>query len=91
MVRSRILTIGFPAPGSFTEFQQLSNVAEVAGIPTAEQMIRTLIGDQAIIVQTAKELFPLAQEALDEPTTDLLIRRIQIHEKTAWMLRSMTE
>ena len=90
-IAERIRAIGFPAPGSFTEFQQLSNVAEVAGVTTADQMIRTLIGDQAIIVQTAKELFLLAQEALDEPTTDLLIRRIQIHEKTAWMLKSLTE
>ena len=90
-IAERIRAIGYPAPGSFTEFARLSKVCEPQGIPSADGMITTLIKDQAIIVQTAKDVFPLAQGANDEPTTDLFIRRIQIHEKTAWMLKSLFE
>ena len=90
-IAERIRAIGFPAPGSFTEFSRLSRISEANDLPSADKMISILIADQATIVQTAKDVFPLAQQANDEPTTDLLIRRIQIHEKTAWMLRSLTE
>ena len=90
-IAERIRAIGSPAPGTFSDFARLTKVSEPQGTPTADQMISMLIEDQGIIVQTAKDVFPLAQEANDEPTTDLLIRRMQIHEKTAWMLRSLTE
>ncbi len=90
-IAERIRALGFPAPGSFTEFARLSEIQEEQGRPKAEEMIATLIADQATLVNTAKNVFPLVQEANDEPTADLLIRRMQIHEKTAWMLRSLTE
>lgn len=90
-IAERIRALGFPAPGSFSEFARLSNVREENGLPNAKTMIENLIEDQATIVQTAKDVFPLVQLANDEPTADLLIRRMQIHEKTAWMLRSLSE
>jgi starvation-inducible DNA-binding protein len=90
-IAERIRAIGFPAPGSFSDFARLSQIAESTQPLKAEEMMAVLTQDQAIIVQTAKTVFPLAEEASDEPTTDLLIRRIQIHEKTAWMLRSLME
>ncbi|MFT5299683.1 MAG: starvation-inducible DNA-binding protein [Mariniblastus sp.] len=90
-IAERIRALGEPAPGSFTEFAKLSRIKEETGLPTAETMISNLIEDQSAIVQTCKNVFPLVQQANDEPTADLLIRRMQIHEKTAWMLRSLTE
>lgn len=88
-IAERIRAVGHPAPGSFSEFARLAKVQEETGSPTAQQMISNLIVDQAIVVQTCKELFPIVQQSADEPTADLLIRRMQIHEKTAWMLNSL--
>ena len=88
-IAERIRAVGHPSPGSFTEFARLSKVEEEIGAPSAEQMITNLIADQATVVQTCKDIFPTVQQAADEPTADLLIRRMQIHEKTAWMLKSL--
>lgn len=88
-VAERIRSVGMPAPGSFADFVKLASVREETGSPTAEEMIANLIADQAKVVQTCKNVFPLVQESGDEPTADLLIRRMQVHEKTAWMLRSL--
>ncbi len=90
-VAERIRALGEPSPGSFTQFAALSKIEEETGSPDAEKMISNLIEDQATVVATCKEVFPSAQQANDEPTTDLLIRRMQVHEKTSWMLKSLAE
>lgn len=88
-IAERIRALGFPAPGSYAQFAELTRIEEEKGVPDAEDMIAQLARDQEIIVRTAREVFPLADQANDEPTADLLTQRMQTHEKTAWMLRSM--
>ena len=88
-IAERIRALGFPAPGSFKQFAELSSVKEETGIPDAEEMIRQLVEGQETVVRTARSVLPPANEADDEPTVDLLTQRMQIHEKNAWMLRSL--
>lgn len=88
-IAERIRALGFPAPGSYKRFSELARIEEETGHPEATDMIAQLARDQEIVVRTAREIFPLADEAHDEPTVDLLTQRMQTHEKTAWMLRSM--
>lgn len=89
LIAERIRALGFPAPGSYREFLKLSTIPEATGSPTAEEMIRQLVEGQESIVRTARSIFPLVDDAHDEPTADLLTQRMQVHEKTAWMLRSL--
>lgn len=91
LIAERIRALGFPAPGTYAEFVRLSQIKEVPGVPKAEEMIRELIAGQETVVRTARSIFPAAEKVNDEPTADLLTQRMQVHEKTAWMLRSMTE
>lgn len=88
-IAERIRALGFPAPGSYADYSRLARVKEAEGTPAAEEMIRQLVEGQETVVRTAREVFPAAEKANDEPTADLLTQRMQIHEKTAWMLRSM--
>lgn len=88
-VAERIRTLGFPAPGTYKEYSQLASIQEAEGVPSAEEMIQELVVGQEAVVRTARSVFPLADSANDEPTADLLTQRMQIHEKTAWMLRSL--
>lgn len=88
-IAERIRALGAPAPGSYREFAELTKVPEVDTPPGAMEMVRTLVDDHETVVQTARSIFPRVQEAADEATADLLTQRLQIHEKTAWMLRSM--
>ncbi|WP_423391583.1 Dps family protein [Burkholderia sp. LMG 21824] len=88
-VAERIRTLGVAAPGTFGDFAKLSSVPEANGVPAAEDMIRQLVEGHEAVVRTARAIFPLADAASDEPTADLLTQRLQIHEKTAWMLRSL--
>jgi starvation-inducible DNA-binding protein len=88
-IAERIRALGFPAPGSYAQFGDLTSIKEETGLPSAEEMIAQLAKDQEIVARTAREVFPVADRANDEPTADLLTQRMQIHEKTAWMLRSM--
>ncbi|WP_299489231.1 Dps family protein [Acaryochloris sp. IP29b_bin.137] len=88
-VAERIRTLGFPAPGTYKEYSQLTSIQEADGVPSAEAMIKELVAGQEAVVRTARSIFPLADSANDEPTADLLTQRMQIHEKTAWMLRSL--
>lgn len=90
-VAERIRALGEPAPGSYKQFAELSSVREETGIPRTEDMIRQLVEGHETVVRTAREVFPLAEDAADEPTADLLTQRMQVHEKTAWMLRSLLE
>ncbi len=90
-ISERIRKLGEPAPGSFTHFAELSSISGTIESPAAETMISNLIEDQATIVKTCKNVFELVQESDDEQSADLLIRRMQVHEKAAWMLKSLTE
>ncbi|MGE0115464.1 MAG: Dps family protein [Steroidobacteraceae bacterium] len=91
LVAERIRALGFPAPGTYSEYAKLSSIKETAGVPKAEDMIRLLVEGQEAVVRTARSIFPAAERATDEATADLLTQRIQLHEKTAWMLRSLLE
>jgi starvation-inducible DNA-binding protein len=88
-IAERIRALGHPAPGSYRAFANLTSIEEEEGVPSAEDMIRELVTGQETVVRTAREVFPVASEAHDEPTADLLTQRMQLHEKNAWMLRSM--
>ncbi|MEZ5838904.1 MAG: Dps family protein [Hyphomicrobiales bacterium] len=88
-IAERIRALGHAAPGSYAQFAALTAIREETGVPSAEKMIAALVDDQETVVRTAREVFRLADAAADEPTADLLTQRMQIHEKTAWMLRSM--
>jgi starvation-inducible DNA-binding protein len=91
LIAERIRSLGFPAPGTYSEYAKLSSIEETSGVPKAEDMIRLLVQGQEAVVRTARSIFPIVDEANDEPTADLLTQRMQIHEKTAWMLRSLLE
>ncbi len=89
LIAERIRALGHPAPGSYAAYAKLSSIAEADGVPGAEEMIRALAKDQETVARTARSIFPLVDKAHDEPTADLLTQRMQLHEKTAWMLRAM--
>jgi len=88
-IAERIRALGIKAPGSYREFAALTEIEEGNGDESAEEMIRQLAIGQETIVRTARAVFPSADKASDEPTADLLTQRMQLHEKNAWMLRSM--
>ena len=90
-IAERIRALGIPAPGSYAAFSELTSISEAVGGEDAEEMLRQLVIGQETVVRTARSGFPSADEANDEPTADLLTQRMQIHEKNAWMLRSMLE
>lgn len=91
LVAERIRALGHPAPGSYAEFSKLSSIGEASGVPRAEDMIRQLVDGQESLVRTARNVFATAEKASDQVTIDLLTQRMQVHEKTAWMLRSLLE
>jgi len=91
LIAERIRALGMPAPGSYADFASLSSIKDAQGVPRAEDMIRELVVGQEAVVRTAREVFPVVERANDEPTADLLTQRMQVHEKNAWMLRSMLE
>jgi starvation-inducible DNA-binding protein len=91
LIAERIRALGAPAPGSYREFARLSSIREAEGVPKAPEMIRQLVEGQESVVRTARAVFPAVDRASDEPTADLLTQRMQVHEKTAWMLRSLLE
>lgn len=90
-IAERIRALGFPAPGSYKQFAELSSIEEETGTPDAKEMIRQLVLGQEAVVRTAREVFPVVEQANDEPTADLLTQRMQTHEKNAWMLRSLLD
>jgi len=90
-IAERIRALGHRAPGSYAEFAELTSISEEAKTPSAEQMIEQLVVGQETVARTAREVFPIADAAGDEPTADLLTQRMNLHEKNAWMLRSMLE
>lgn len=90
-IAERIRALGVAAPGSYAAFSELSSVTEETGKPSATDMIRQLVQAQETIARTARTVMPLADKAGDEPTADLLTQRMHLHEKNAWMLRSLLE
>jgi starvation-inducible DNA-binding protein len=90
-IAERIRALDFPAPGSYKAYAKLTEIEEEDGVPSAEDMIGKLVAGQETVVRTARSIFPVVEGANDEPTADLLTQRMQIHEKNAWMLRSMLE
>jgi starvation-inducible DNA-binding protein len=88
-IAERIRALGFPAPGTYREFAELSSIHETEGVPAAMDMVGILVKGHEAVARTARTLFPMADSAADESTADLLTQRLQIHEKTAWMLRSL--
>ena len=90
-IAERIRALGYPAPGSYRAYSKLTSIEEEEGVPDAKEMIRQLVIGQETVVRTARELFPIVEKASDEPTADLLTQRMQVHEKNAWMLRSLLD
>ena len=91
IIAEQIRALGHPAPGTFKEFVKLASIKEVEGAPKSDEMIRHLVAAQEATARTARKLFPVVEAAGDQPTADLLTQRLEIHEKTAWMLRSLLE
>ncbi len=91
IIAERIRALGHPAPGTYKEFVKLASIQEVDGVPKALEMVRHLVAAQEATARTARKLFALVNEANDQPSADLLTQRLEIHEKTAWMLRSLLE
>lgn len=91
LIAERIRALGYPAPGTYAEYAKLSSIKESTGVPKAEEMIGLLVEGQEAVVRTARSVFPVVDKANDAPTADLLTQRMQIHEKSAWMLRSLLE
>jgi starvation-inducible DNA-binding protein len=90
-IAERIRALGFPAPGTYSAYAKLSSIKETDGVPNAQDMIRLLVEGQEAVVRTARAVFETADDANDQPSADLLTQRMQVHEKTAWMLRSLLE
>jgi starvation-inducible DNA-binding protein len=89
LIAERIRALGFPAPGSYAEFGRLSSIPEEPAVPPAQEMIKKLVQGHETVVRTARSMWSAADKAQDQPTLDLLTQRMQVHEKTAWMLRSL--
>ena len=89
LLAERIRSLGEFAPGSYSQFADLTSIAEAQDVPTAEEMLADLVTGHEAVARTARRAFKVADDANDEATSDLLTQRLQVHEKTAWMLRSM--
>ncbi|HXH32285.1 MAG TPA: Dps family protein [Bacteriovoracaceae bacterium] len=88
-IAERIRALGEFAPGSFTSFTKVASIKEETSVPTAEEMIQNLVHGNECVVTTAREIIALTDECEDDVTADLMVERMQVHEKNAWMLRSM--
>ena len=91
LIAERIRALGHYAPGSYAQYAKLSSIKEETGVPGAQDMIKDLVKGNEAVSKTARALFPVVEKSSDEPTADLLTQRMQTHEKTAWMLRSLLE
>lgn len=90
-IAERIRALGHHAPGSYAQFSALSSIKEDTAVPNAETMVSNLVSGHEAVVRTARNLFAVADDSNDQPTADVATQRLQIHEKTAWMLRSLLE
>ncbi len=91
LIAERIRALGHYAPGSYAQYAKLSSIKEETGVPSAQDMIKDLVRGNEAVSKTARAIFPVVEKSSDEPTADLLTQRMQVHEKTAWMLRSLLE
>jgi len=91
VIAERIRTLGHRAPGTFSEFNEITSIEEDTDQPDAMEMVRRLAVDNETILRTAREALPVCEEAVDEASIDLITKRLHIHSKTAWMLRSHLE
>lgn len=91
LIAERIRALGFPAPGTYKAFAKLATIHAVDGVPKANDMVRHLVAAQEATARTARKMFSVVDAANDQPTADVLTQRIDVHEKTAWMLRSLLE
>jgi starvation-inducible DNA-binding protein len=89
LVAERIRALGHYAPGTYREYLKLGSIKETEGVPRAEQMVKLLVDAQEAVVRTARGVLPIAEKANDQPTLDVLTQRMDVHEKNAWMLRSL--
>lgn len=90
-IAERIRALGMKAPASYQDFMKLTSIKENLSDLGAMQMVSELVAGHEQVVKTARGLFSMVNEAHDEPTADILIQRLRVHEKTAWMLRSLLE
>ncbi len=91
IVAERIRALDFYAPGTYHDFSKLTSIKETTSVPKANNMIVELVAGHEAVVRTARSIFPAVEAASDEASADLLTQRLQLHEKTAWMLRSLLE
>jgi starvation-inducible DNA-binding protein len=91
VIAERIRALGVKAPGSYADYEKLTTIPAFKGEPKAMEMVALLVSAQEATARTARELLPLADKANDQPTMDLLTQRLDVHEKTAWMLRTLLE
>jgi len=91
LIAERIRSLGVYAPGTYDEFAEFSTIKINQGVPAAKDMIAELVSGHEAVAKTLRKVFPIAESGNDEATADLLTQRLQIHEKTAWMLRSLLE
>ncbi len=91
LIAERIRALGHPAPGSYKVYSRLSSIQEAEGVPSAMDMVRQLAAGQESVVKTARSVIKMAEQTGDQPSADLLTQRMQVHEKNAWMLRSLLE
>jgi starvation-inducible DNA-binding protein len=91
LVAERIRALGYPAPGTYAQLSRLASIKEIEGVPKALEMVQHLVNAQEATARTARALFEVVDKANDQPTADLLVQRLEVHEKTAWMLRSLLE
>ncbi len=89
LIAERIRALGFPVAATYGAWAKLTSIHAEDGVPEATEMVRSLVTGHETVVRTARKLFAIADKAHDESTADLLTQRMQIHEKTAWMLRSL--
>jgi starvation-inducible DNA-binding protein len=88
-IAERIRSLGEFAPGSYAEFAKLTTIETTEGVPNANDMLRQLVAGHEAVIRTARSIFPAVEAGADEASADLLTQRLQVHEKTAWMLRSL--
>jgi starvation-inducible DNA-binding protein len=91
LIAERIRALGHPVSATHKSFEKLSSIAMEEGVPKATDMIRSLVKGHEAVARVAREAFETADKANDQPTADMLTERMQVHEKTAWMLRSLLE
>ncbi|MCR9143964.1 MAG: DNA starvation/stationary phase protection protein [bacterium] len=89
LIAERIRSVGVMAPAGYDEFAKLTEIQPDKGVPEATEMLRQLVTGHETVIKTCRSLLPIAEKAGDEVTLDVVTQRLTIHEKTAWMLRSL--